>query len=408
MDTSDIDPKEVKAFFLSILSRSKGGVLSGSAGCELLTIFQDLQWTELLNYFSDEQLTDLQSKDNLEMKRASDAFFRGLLTKDIQTKSSEIIHYNLLYYKTGNLLNFINNFSNFTMFIQNYDEVEMHNTVLKYFLACVICNKLNECETNIQYIKQNYNAYNYDVYLFMLSVIKGHVFASNSAKEKSKTIAMIFKLTKNIASSFWQVISKRQLSLYFVLTLLTNYNDSVVNNILSQTDTLINDLYTLFPDYFKPLLYLKKCQFNLVFEHLISNQFILGEDAILCVHSEKAVNTIRLNVLKDISSSIKEIHMNTLKEMLCLNNNDEVEDMVNYLINTYNVNLTINDVKNSVCALNGSNEANDAMLECIAVCKRNIAKVLEQILDDTMKGKIGQQELNEFHYDIGGDNNNIQ
>ena len=109
MDTSDIDPKEVKAFFLSILSRSKGGVLSG---CELLTIFQDLQWTELLNYFSDEQLTDLQSKDNLEMKRASDAFFRGLLTKDIQTKSSEIIHYNLLYYKTGNLLNFINNFSN--------------------------------------------------------------------------------------------------------------------------------------------------------------------------------------------------------------------------------------------------------------------------------------------------------
>lgn len=397
--TSIINPKEVNAFFFSILYRSNNQIISSNAKSNLITIFKELCWPNIssnLRIHNKSKDSRIQKTNNLEIQNSADLFFNDLLTKDIQTKSKDIIHHNLIYYQIGSFNNFINNFHNFVKLIKNYDENEMHHIVLKYFIACVIADKLNAFEENIEIIKHNYTMYNYDVYLFMLHVIKGNVFKFNNAKENSQIIASIFKITQNIASSFWQVISKQQLSLYFVISMLTNYNESYLNKIISQHNTLIYDLYTLFPEYFKLLIYVKKCQFNLLFDYINSNINELCDNAIISVHSETILKTIRLNVLKDISGCVKEIPINTLKEMLCLDDCNEVEQMVKYLITTLNINLAINDVKNTICALNNSNEVNDTMLKCIAVCKRNIGNVMKQLLNDPLKGQISIHELNKL------------
>lgn len=412
METTDIDKaKEVNMFYFSILCRSSNQDILMNAKCNLLTIFKEMFWFDVPGYLKNNKNKDtfLQSTKYLELKSSADLFFNDLLSKDIQTKSKDIIHYNLLYYKAGCFISFINNFNTYVKLIQNYDENEIHNIVLKYFITCVVFDKLNECIENIQFIKQNYTLYNYDVYLFMLNIIKGNVFKFNNAKENSKAIALIFKLTNNIDNSFWEFISKQQLSLYIVITMLANYNDSLLNKILSQQHTLVYDLYMLFPMYFELLIHLKKCKFNLLFEYINSHQHELGSDAVIAVHSGTLLKTIRLNVLKDISDSIKEIPIDTLKDMLCVNDSNEIEQMVMQLITTFNVNLAINDVKNTICALDNSNEVNDTMIKCIEVCKRNIGNVMKHILNDPLKGKISKNELDiidsEHHitgYDING------
>ena len=399
METIDIDKaKEVNAFYFSILCRSNNQDTLMNAKCNLLSLFREAFWFDIPGYLKNNKNKDtlFQSVKNIEWKSSADLFFNNLLSKDIQTKSKDIIHYDLLYYKGGYFINFINNFNTYVKLIQNYDENEIHNIVLKYFIACVVFDKLNECIENIQFIKQNYTLYNYDVYLFMLNVIKGNVFKFNNTKENSKTIALIFKLTNNIHNSFWELISKQQLSLYVVITMLTNYNDSLLNKIISQQHTLVYDLYMLYPMYFELLIHLKKCKFNLLFEYINSHQHELGSDMVIALHSETILKTIRLNVLKDISDSIKEIPIDTLKDMLCVNDCNEIEQMVMQIIRTFNVNLAINNVKNTICVLDNSNEVNNTMIKCIEVCKRNIGNAMKHILNGPLKGRISENELNQI------------
>ena len=411
METLDINnAKEVNAFYFSILCRSNNQTILMNAKSNLLSIFREASWFDVPGYLNNNKNkgTLFQNAKNIEWKSSADLFFNDLLSKDIQTKSKDIIHYNLLFYKEGYFINFINNFNTYVKLIQNYDENEIHNIVFKYFIACVMFDKLNECIENIQFIKQNYTLYNYDVYLFMLNIIKGNVFKFNNTKENSKVISLIFKLTNNIHNSFWELISKQQLSLYVVITMLANYNDSLLNKIISQQHTLVYDLYMLYPMYFELLIHLKKCKFNLLFEYINSHQYELGSDAVIAVYSETILKTIRLNVLKDISDSIKEIPIDTLKDMLCVNDSNEIEQLVMQLITTFNVNLVINDVKNTICALDNSNEVNDTMIKCIEVCKRNISNVMKHILNAPLKGRINKKELDQIdseHHNMGYDNN---
>jgi hypothetical protein len=116
-------------------------------------------------------------------------------------------------------------------------------------------------------------------------------------------------------------------------------------------------------------------------------------------------------VLKDISDSIKEIPIDTLKDMLCVNDCNEIEQMVMQIIRTFNVNLAINDVKNTICVLDNSNEVNNTMIKCIEVCKRNIGNAMKHILNGPLKGRISENELNqidsEYHNDDDYYNNNM-
>ena len=317
--------------------------------------------------------------DNVyQMNKEDINFFKDLLSKDAQDKANEImIKAKSLFYKGG--FNSFNQF--FYRFIKNLkgiDENDFADIIIKHFICSVCLTQYNDFKNNLETVMKNPHSFDLKILLFLLNFF-----------EEKFTAALndVLKIPNNIPDFFFQkVFTEEEISLYMVITILLNFNETIYKKVLTENTILVYKLNDSHPEIFEILNLYDNCEYEKVLSEIEKwKKEKFEKDPCLYLISDVIEKKIKINILKDILKICSAVDLKYLKTLLKYENEIELQNIIINIEDNDSNEIAMDDIS-GIIYCKKKNKISDSMDKCLKASQKNLSKIFDFIYKETLKG----------------------
>lgn len=324
----------------------------------------------------------------LEMNQKDSHFIDSIGLSDIEKESENILKAFENFYLKGNFEKLNRAAYRFLKRIKGANEYDVNDGVIRYMISCICMNDFNDCFTIIETLSQNYNLFDYNIYLFILYLAKGNY---------EKASKYIIKILTNISEDIYEYFTEDDLAFYFSFCLLLNFKTSIYKEILSNNDTLVYKMYDKYPNYFGIVDDYYRCDYlkvNSEFCKILENR--INKDPFLAGFSNIIEESLKRRALKEVLSFTTEADYNTLKKLLQIKDNESLKKMLKHLIKYDKIPAVIDDISSTVI-MKEKNPIDDCVERSNEIVKGNIKNLINFTLNRNIKQKISYKQLLSSH-----------
>jgi hypothetical protein len=231
----------------------------------------------------------------------------------------------------------------FTRYLKNMKEIpenEMHEFIIKYFISSVIKKNYENALSDINQLKAFYTGYDLNIYIFLLKFIYG-VF-HESAEDS-------ILISNNIYEGVWNLINENDLAFYLTLSQLISFNRKILNQIQSNSDVLIYNLFQGdYEEYENVLDNYSMCRYDCVTEEFEKYKQIINSDPLLSLNYVKINFEIKNRILREILNNCSKVGLNYLSKILKERDDGKIENWILSGISEGHYYVKIDDIEKIV------------------------------------------------------------
>lgn len=317
------------------------------------------------------QAMEEKNKKLLQINLEEDSFFANLLTKEVQDKKEEIKNNALSYYSTGNFGKYISIFTRYIKKTSDYNETDMYNCTMKFFIASAIKKNFKQCEEDIRIVMKNYNLYDYNILIFLIKIIN---------EEFSSICSSALSVKINISPDILEFLSEKDLSFCFSVSLLADFKEPLVKELYRNSELLGNVYIEKYPQDFAFLKSYQKCQFEEVLAEFEKIKERLKKEPIFVSSSEAIYQSLKKNILKEILFASSAVEISYLTKLFKIEKEDTLIEDVMSLVEQENFEISIDDISKRVYRVE-----KDPLDDTLNICLNQSKKAFGKFMNFSLK-----------------------
>lgn len=315
----------------------------------------------------------------IDMNQEDSHFIDSIGISDIDREAEKILKTLNNFYEKGNFEKLNRACFRFLKRIKGLNEYDIHDVVIRYMISTICMADYNSSNDVIYGISQNYEMFDYHIFLFILHLANGQF--KNAYNE-------VNLIKQNICEDVFNLISEEDLAFYLCLCLLLNFEISNYKKVLSQNDTLVYLLYDKYPKIFEIVDDYFKCNYmkvNSDFEKIIKPKIL--SDPILNSYYDNIQSNFKKKILKEILSFTSEIDFKSIKELIQIDNEQILFHMLKDLILKEHFPIIIDDI-NKIVLADEKKPINELLIKSNEKIKNKIQELIKFSIKKGIKNRL--------------------
>jgi hypothetical protein len=264
-----------------------------------------------------------------------ESFFIKLNPKDAYNHSAKIREYAMIFFSKGHLSHFNNIFSRYIKNMRDLSDSEMHEFIIRYFIASVIKKNYELAITDILNMRQNYIQYDMNIYIFLLKLISGNF---------AEAADLLLNVNQNVYEEVWKIVSESDFALYSTISLLVCFNRHILKEIQVLNQTLVYQSFEEHPENLEILENYSKCRFDFITDKLDQMQENITSEPLLANNLPKINYLVKVNILSEILKASSTVSLDYLCKLLKEKNSIIVENWILHGISEGRFKVKIDDI----------------------------------------------------------------
>jgi hypothetical protein len=325
-------------------------------------------------------LTERNSeKEVLQFNQIDTHIIDGIGVTDVEKNKEKILEIYKNFFNSGNFDKVNRGCFKFLSKIIGANEDDININVIRYMISCICMNDYQNCFDIIETVGKNYSKYDYNIYNFILYLVKG---------DYDKACETIIKIKHNVNDEIYKYFTEKDLAFYFSFCLLFNFTTDNYKKIISDNELLIYRLYYKYHDYFLIVDNYYKCDYLNVNSFFNEKLFIqIKKDPFLSGYLEKIEKKLKKQILKEILVFSNKISLDFIAKILLLKEKDDALKLVNELIKEEKQNIIIDELR-GIIMLKEKNRMNEILEKSNMLMKIKLTELVNYSIKKNIKYNI--------------------